>query len=103
MAFYPLASRAELVEGLQKAVAVGGRSLLLVQNEGRVYIIENRCPHMDAPLLYGQVQGERIRCRAHGIAFSLLDGRAEGAMAQVLPCLQRYMPVYRDYQIGVEL
>lgn len=103
MAFYPLASRAELVEGLRKVVRVAGRELLLLQSEGRLYVIENRCPHMDASLVNSHVSGEQLRCRAHGIAFSLVDGRAEGSMAAMLPCLVRFTPVYRDYQVGVDL
>lgn len=103
MAFIALANLSELHEGFKRAVRVQGRALLLIEHDGQRYIIEDRCPHMDAPLASGQIAAGGIRCRAHGINFDLRTGRAEGALASSLECLKRFPVAYEGTQIGLDL
>ncbi len=104
MAFYPLEKLALLYDGYQKVFKVAGHDLLLVQQDGIPYLIENRCPHMDAPLTHAaQVPGGLIRCRAHGIEFDLKSGKACGPLANTLDGLKKYSLVYEGNQIGVDL
>ena len=101
--FIPLANLTDLYDGYQKPVSVAGKSYVLLQAEGQVYLLENRCPHMDAPLSGGQIQGTLLRCRAHGIGFSLLTGRAEGSLSESMDCLKFFPLVYEGDMIGVDL
>jgi len=104
VAFIPLASLQQLRDGFRAQVRVDRMSLLLLQHDGKVYIIENRCPHMDASLNDAPVDAQgRIRCRSHGIAFDLNSGRADGPLAGVLDCLKRFVPVYEGNKVGVEV
>lgn len=104
MAFVALEKLSRLVDGYQKAFVVGRLNVLLLQVEGRRYLIENRCPHMDVPLLHAQqLPAGAIRCRAHGIEFSLETGRASGPLANQMAGLVKYELVYQDDQIGIEL
>ncbi len=103
MAFHPLANLSELYDGFSRAVRVQGVPLLLLQDEGQRYVIEDRCPHMEAPLRTGQIGGGKIRCRAHGIAFQLQSGQAEGALSGQLGCLKFYTLAYEGNKVGVEL
>jgi len=58
---------------------------------------------MDAPLDNGIVSGGGITCRAHGITFTLANGRAQGPLADTLSCLTQYSVDYDGNKIGVSL
>lgn len=47
--------------------------------EGRVYAIDDRCPHRAGPLSEGIVHGAFVTCPMHGWVFSLETGEAQGA------------------------
>ena len=102
--FYPLVSLADLYDGFQKVYRVENIDLLVCQNEGDVFIVENRCPHMDVSLERATLlAGQGLRCNAHGIEFSLSSGKAKGPLADTLECLKRFDVVYEGNQLGVEL
>lgn len=104
MAFHALEKLSQMEEGYQKAFSVAGQSLLLLQVDGKPYLIENRCPHMDVTLTQAtQLPGHRIRCRAHGIEFDLESGRAAGPLANQLECLKKYPLSYEGNMIGVQI
>ncbi len=103
MAFYGLANLADMHDGFKVAVTVNGRPLLLLQDCGEVFVIENRCPHMDAALSTGRIADGAIVCRAHGIAFDLRSGRARGPLADTLDCLRQFSVIYEGNKIGVDL
>lgn len=101
--FYPLAKLNELHEGYFKAFQIKGLNLLLIESEGQRYIIEDRCPHMDAKLSTGKVIARDITCRAHGISFCMATGKAHGPLADTLDCLQRFPLAYDGNRVGIEL
>lgn len=103
MAFYALANLADLYDGYSVAFNVQGRPLLLLQDQGDPFIIENRCPHMDALLSTGKIAQGAIVCRAHGISFDLRTTRARGPLADTLDCLKTFPVVYEGSKIGVEV
>ncbi len=103
MTFHALANLADLHDGYSRAFKLKGRSLLLIQEEGRHFLIENRCPHMDAPLANGKVHNGLITCRAHGISFCLLTGAAQGSLAGVMDRLTQLEVAYDGNKIGVVL
>lgn len=103
MAFIALEQLSELYDGYQRPFKVHGKSLLLCQVEGQTFLIENRCPHMDAPLTDAtQGQGCTIRCRAHGIEFNLINGKAIGPLADTLESLSSFPIEYDGNKIGVD-
>lgn len=101
--FVPLAKLIDLHDGFRQTHSLAGKSYLLVQTAGQVFLVENRCPHMDAPLANGAIEQGTIRCKAHGIAFDLVSGKAQGPLAGSLDCLERLELVYDGDRIGVEL
>ncbi len=103
MAFHGLEKLNQLYDGYQRAFRVGGHNLLLVQQAGRSYLIENRCPHMDASLTNADQHEGTLRCRAHGIEFRLADGKACGPLAGTLGSLKFYPIAYDGNVLGVEL
>lgn len=104
MAFVALEQLSRLHDGYQQAFNVEGKALLLCQLEGQVFIVENRCPHMDVSLTNAtQLPGPMLRCSAHGIEFDLQSGKAQGPLADTLDCLKMFPLVYEGTQIGVDL
>lgn len=73
--FHPLVQQGDLRDGMRRAFTVGGVQLLLIQEAGRAYLIENKCGHFGVPLETGRVDGSTIRCSMHGIVFDMTDGR----------------------------
>lgn len=57
-------------------VTVGARSVALVRVEGRVYGVDNHCPHRDGELGHGDLDGFHLFCPLHAWAFDVRDGRA---------------------------
>jgi len=47
--------------------------------DGRVFAMENRCPHRGGPLTEGIVHGASVTCPLHNWVFSLETGEAQGA------------------------
>jgi nitrite reductase/ring-hydroxylating ferredoxin subunit len=101
--FHPLAKLIDLHDGYRQVHTLGGKGYLLLQDEGCVFLVENRCPHMDAPLANGDITGGVIRCKAHGIAFDLATGKAQGPLAGSLECLEQLELIYNGDRIGVEI
>ena len=76
MRFVALEKKHRMHDGYRIAKVVAGRNLLLFQEDGQIHIIENRCPHADAPLDKATVREGCIRCPWHGICFDLTTGEA---------------------------
>jgi nitrite reductase/ring-hydroxylating ferredoxin subunit len=65
----------ELPEGARKVVWVAEREILLVNHQGQIHAVGNRCPHMGAFLARGEVTREgAIICPRHRSAFDLRTG-----------------------------
>ena len=58
----------------KKVVTVSGREILLVNDKGTIYAVENECPHQGSPMSAAIVKDGFISCPRHGYRFSLTDG-----------------------------
>ena len=56
-------------------VTVGALAIALVRVEGRVYGVDNRCPHRDGELGHGDLDGFHLFCPLHAWVFDVRDGR----------------------------
>ena len=70
-----VAERDEVAAGRPAQVAVDGREMVLLRHAGRLYALDNRCPHTDGPLALGWIEGHRVVCPWHGARFGLADGQ----------------------------
>lgn len=76
-AFHAVARLADLPEGCSLRVRIGDEELALWRVEGRVYAMNNVCPHQHSPVLHQALRnGLQITCPVHGWTFSLETGRA---------------------------
>ena len=80
-------TEAELLPGEKKAVWHGDTPILVVNLDGDLYALEDRCSHEDFELSAGAIDPAdgSIECVLHGARFDLRDGRAL--------CAPAYSPV----------
>ncbi len=71
-----VAGDGELLPGQMKAFEIGDKRLLLVNADGRFYVIDEMCSHEDYSLALGCIKGNRIKCSLHGSYFDLESGAA---------------------------
>jgi 3-phenylpropionate/trans-cinnamate dioxygenase ferredoxin subunit len=69
----------ELPFGQMKIVTLQGKAILLVNDNGTFYAINNRCPHMGGSLGDGELLGTMITCPRHGSKFEVVTGKNVGA------------------------
>ncbi len=55
-----------------------GREIALFRVGGRVWAIDDSCPHAGASLAGGKLDGMTVTCRAHGLRFDLATGCQRG-------------------------
>jgi nitrite reductase/ring-hydroxylating ferredoxin subunit len=82
------------------SVRLAGRSLALFFHDGKVYALDNRCPHMGFPLHRGTVKDGILTCHWHHARFDLQSGGTFDQFADEA----RVFPVeVRDGEVWVDL
>jgi len=80
MPYHPVASTADLdalPPGRLLAVRARGWNLALVRLDGRLFAVEDRCPHMTFPLSKGVAREGRLICTLHHWEFDLAGGQRD--------------------------
>jgi nitrite reductase/ring-hydroxylating ferredoxin subunit len=68
-------SEDDLPRGAKRVATVGGTEVLLVNHAGQIHAVANRCPHLQAKLVKGEVTEDGgIVCPRHHSVFDLLTG-----------------------------
>ncbi len=81
-------------------VNLDGQSVALFAHKGRIYAVDNRCPHMGFPLHRGSVADGILTCHWHHARFDLATGGTFDQFADDLPC---YRVEARDGEVWVDL
>jgi nitrite reductase (NADH) small subunit len=70
--------------GEGRAFSIGARTIAVFRvSDGRIYALDNRCPHRAGPLADGIVEGRTVACPLHGRKFDLLTGSCLGPGSHV--------------------
>ena len=72
--FAPLGPASELPPGEMRRITRGDLDLLLVHTSRGICLIDDRCPHMSAPLSLGSLDGCVVGCPLHRGHFDLASG-----------------------------
>jgi nitrite reductase/ring-hydroxylating ferredoxin subunit len=72
--FETLLAIGDLPPGGMQRVTRGDLDILVVHTDEGIVAIEDRCPHMAAPLSTGELEGCLVRCPLHKGVFDLRDG-----------------------------
>jgi 3-phenylpropionate/trans-cinnamate dioxygenase ferredoxin subunit len=75
-AFRPLLAVAELPPGALRRVTIGDLDVLLAHTGSGIAAVDDRCPHMSAPLSLGELDGCVVTCPLHEGRFDLASGGA---------------------------
>lgn len=76
----------DLLPNSNKAVEIGGKSVLLCRGGDIIYAVENKCSHTGAPLEGGRVRGHFLFCPLHAARFDLRDGTTGSSLTKVPIC-----------------
>ena len=57
-----------------RVVTGGGHAIAVIHHDGKVYAVDNRCPHMGFPLDRGSVSDGILTCHWHHARFDLASG-----------------------------
>jgi nitrite reductase/ring-hydroxylating ferredoxin subunit len=82
--FIPLIEEKELNEGTMRLVRAEGKPVLFIKQNGKIYVIDDRCPHMGCRLSGGNLDGGLIVCPCHDWRFNLDTGEYENQPAYKL-------------------
>ena len=66
----------EIVSGGMKAVKAGGKEIVLCNYDGKIFAINRRCGHTNAPLDMGTLEGYILTCPMHHVQFDITTGEA---------------------------
>lgn len=88
----------ELREKGQVLATVGDRRVLVLEHDGQVRAVDNRCPHMGFPLHRGTVSDGILTCHWHHARFELSGGCALDLFADDVPT---YDTTVRDGTVHV--
>lgn len=64
----------EFQEGRKIKRELNGEPILLLHKSGKWYAFEGRCPHQSRPLDEARINGERMECVYHSMAFNIETG-----------------------------
>src|SRR3954470_17666225 len=76
MAFTRVAALSELTAGKGKQVTVGAKKVAVFYLDGKVYAVDDTCPHRGASLSEGQCHMGQVMCPWHATRFDLTTGAA---------------------------
>ena len=99
--FIALDKLINLHDGYRRLFIVEHQQLLLIQEEGRRYLIQAQCPHMQWPLAQGRITQGEIECAKHRFSFDLITGKPTSDNAQQCSALRSYRLHYQDNSIGL--
>lgn len=74
ISYITVAKIGQIPPGTCKSVEVRGVLIALCNVEGRVYALDNTCPHAGGPIGEGTLAGELITCPWHGWRFNVRTG-----------------------------
>lgn len=97
MAFTTVARVSEIPDGGGKQVSAGGKTLALFNLAGTFHAIDNECPHRNAPLAEGHLQGAELECPWHGARFNVTTG------AVLCPPARQGVKTYKVQVVGEEV
>jgi len=73
-AFEPVLAMAELPLGAMRRVTRGDTDVLLAHTPSGIVAVDDRCPHMAAPLSLGRLEACVVACPLHEGTFDLCSG-----------------------------
>jgi nitrite reductase/ring-hydroxylating ferredoxin subunit len=89
-----VADTQDIEKGKMGLVQVERTKVVIANVEGTFYAFNDRCPHSNAPLHSGTLQGKVIRCAAHFSSFDVITGKklSDPKELSISPEIMQKMP-----------
>lgn len=65
----------QLPPGNMKLIKSSGSDILVANAGGKIYAIDNKCPHMGGNLSKGKLEGAIVTCPLHGTQIDVSSGK----------------------------
>ena len=75
MDWIDVANAQDIGKGKLKLVEAQGKKIVIANVDDRFYAFNDRCPHMNAPLHLGTLQGKVITCPLHFATYDVTTGK----------------------------
>jgi len=72
--FHTVCQVSDIPEGEGRTIALGRKLIAVFRDQGRLFAIDDVCPHMGASLSRGHVEKGIVTCPWHAWRFRLADG-----------------------------
>ena len=76
----------ELPAGSGRVYTVGSREVAVFNVDGQLYAIDDQCPHQQASLATGTLDGSTVTCPWHGWSFDVRTGKGVGRPGSRVDC-----------------
>ena len=90
--------REKIGERTTLLLPVNGQSHLLVQDQGKFYLVQNKCPHQGAKLEGAHCEDGNLVCPWHRYGFDLKTGRGAGLYLENYPIEERADGIYAGFE-----
>jgi|SRR5260370_41521850 3-phenylpropionate/trans-cinnamate dioxygenase ferredoxin subunit len=72
-----IAEIGDIAPGAGKAFEVEGCSIAVFNVDGKLYAIDDSCPHQGSSLAAGRLEGYVVTCRSHGMRVNVTAGEQQ--------------------------
>lgn len=76
-------------------------NLLLINQDGHFYLVENKCGHFGVPLTDAEVTGSEITCSQHGIRFSMITGEVLNRKFENCDKIKTFKVIQQDDELFI--
>jgi nitrite reductase/ring-hydroxylating ferredoxin subunit len=73
--FVKIGEKQQIPENTMQVFNIEGHEILVVNTEGKLYAVQNRCPHLNYPLYLGSLKGKILTCGFHYAKFDVSTGK----------------------------
>jgi 3-phenylpropionate/trans-cinnamate dioxygenase ferredoxin subunit len=70
-----IAEIGDIAAGAGRAFNIEGYSIAVFNVEGKLYAIDDSCPHQGSSLAMGSLEGCTVTCRSHGMKVNVTAGQ----------------------------
>lgn len=76
--WFKIAEIGDVPPGAGRAFAIEGYSIAVFNVDGKLYAIDDSCPHQGSSLAMGRLEGYVVTCRSHGMKVNVSAGEQPG-------------------------
>ena len=91
----------DIPPGQMKKISVDGKEILVGNNDGNFFAIDDTCTHAGASLSEGNLQDSKVTCGWHGAQFDCNSGKLAKFPAKIND-LKSYNVILESDQVFVE-